>query len=236
VDDCNALGYVPLRWDVVPDCKVAWREHDFWNRHRRSYGERINPDLILSCYASSPFRSSYKFRHVPHAVDTSVFHAGNGQDRPYRIGFYGKHGGMYRHRTEARRVIRQIEGAWVGTHGGYWKNGRPHNDGVHTFYNGTLADALRKVRVLWVDSPDRFNAGVLKYFEGGACGCILIGEKPSGSEFPADNVVVCEPEEIPDMLDHLHPQLGALAANEVKQKHSVEVRAGEIVDLLGMKP
>jgi len=231
MDDCNAKGYVPVSFDVKP-CKVAWREHDYWNRHRHGLA-RVS-DLILGCYPSSPFADSEKWVHIPHAVDTETFFSGNGS-RKHPIGMYGKCGTCYDNRTAAKKMIRTIPGAWLGHHGGYWKNGAKPNDGKKYFYNEKLAAALREVGALWVDSPDNKQALVLKYFEGAACGCVLLGEVPAGDGmFPKQFMVECAPEEIPDALNSMPKELGSQAAEHVHEHHSVGVRAGQIMEVLNV--
>ena len=239
LDDCNAKGYVPIKWDCEPDCKVAVREHDWWNRHRFGLHERIAPDLTMGCYdrpMDTQGRSRPGWTLVPHAVNTERF-CPNGEERQYAIGFYGKHGKMYEHRTRARREIMKRKDAWVGTHGGYWHDGTEHNDGVHTFYNDNLAAKLRQCKMLWVDSPDNFGACVLKYLEAAASGCVLIGEVPFRAVRLVPYMSQVEPEDIHDKIAHflslptLH-EYGVFTRRHAKLNHSLPVRAREIVELL----
>jgi len=240
-DDCNAKGYVNIRWDCQPDCKVAVREHDWWNSHRGKLHGRINPDLVMGCYdrGLGEYRRDVPgWRLVPHAVNTRRF-SPNGSSRPYAIGFFGKHGKMYEGRTEARREIRKRSDAWIGQHGGYW-HVKENNDGVHTFYNEKLAEQLAQCKTLWVDSPDNKGSCVLKYFEGAASGCLLVGERPFNGDayFPSDAMVSCAPSEVGEVVDwyaahdELREAITEKSLNHVREHHSIEVRAQQIMDTL----
>ncbi len=241
LDDCNAKGYVNMKWDCTPDCKVAVREHDWWNRHRGRLHDRIKPDLVMGCY-DRPLdvyrRDVPGWTLVPHPVNTRRF-APNGSERPYPVGYYGKHGKMYGHRTVARRAIRDRGDAWIGQHGGYW-HVKENNDGVHTFYNEKLAEKLAQCKSLWVDSPDNKHACVLKYFEGAASGCLLIGQMPFNREayFPDGTIIPCEPEEVSEVVDWyadhdaVRKNVTESLRDYVVQHHSVEARAKQVMDLL----
>ena len=252
-DDANALGYAGIILDVRPSGKTAWREHDWWNRNRQEAMRRWNPDRILSTYdrpvgGTLPHgepdtgRSHPDWNFVPHAVDCSRFHP-NGPYRDYALGFYGKHGAQYRVRTLARSFIAARMAArgdvWIGTHGGYWHDGVTHDDGRRTFYNDNLANALRRVRMLWVDGLD-YQAPVLKFFEGAASGCVLIGRAPYAWErlFPEDILIDCGPQDVDDVTDSLledderRQALSRRTADYCLKHHSLEVRAKEIMELL----
>lgn len=248
VDECNANGYVNIRFDRARKCRLAVREHDWWNRRRRNVWYPQEPELVLACY-SRPlnyipgYRDSLRerpgWKYVPHVINTKRFHAYT-EHRPYIVGFYGKHGTMYDHRTRAREQILALKRigipVWVGKHSGYWHNGPGTNDGVDYCYNDELADKLRQCQMVWVDSPDRFGACVLKYLEAAACGCLIFGEAPFDDATRA--VVPCNPEDIPVVVQHYSEYSGAREMQayrgweRVSKFHSIEAKAQEIMTLL----
>ena len=184
LDDCNAKGYVPIVWDVMPPCLVAWREHDFHNRHRQSAGHRIDPDLILGCYKrgkqckSDPFRDHPEWTFVPHAVDTDLFRPQ--RDKKWELGLYGAcNNDQYVLRRDAKKAL--AGRGWVGQHTGYWHDGTERSDGIKSFYNDHLADVLGQVKAVWVDGG-WLDGIVLKYFEQYI---VLIGKKRFFREIPS---------------------------------------------------
>jgi len=242
LDDCNALGYVPLIWDQAPKCRVAWREHDWHNRFRQEAGVKIKPDLILSCYERSlpvndRFRDDPHRVFMPHAVSTHRFHPGNGQVRTFDVGIYGTTSAGYEERREAKKAIRTMRNSWCPVHGGYWKDGR--GSGPVTRYNDELAADLRRLKCMWVSSG-KWNGVVLKYFEGAASGCMLFGVRPDGWErcFPEEAMVECPPEEAQDVAewyakkDSLRQVVAEKATTHCLEHHSVEARASQIMEVL----
>ncbi len=242
LDDCNASGYVPLRWNVQPKCKVAWREHDWHNRFRQEAGHKIKPSVILSCYQRSlpvndPFRDDPRRVFVPHAVSTNRFHPGNGQERHWKVGLYGTTASGYDERKTAKRGLRGAPDAWLPVHGGYWRDGR--GSGPVTRYNDALAEDLRRVKCLWVSSG-KWNGLVLKYFEGAASGCLLFGVKPEGWEecFPSDAMIECDPKDALKVSrrysedDDLRTEITKSAWEHLQAKHSIPARASQIMEVL----
>lgn len=242
LDDCNAKGYVPVRWDIQPDAKIAWREHDWHNRRRQEVAHRIKPDIVLGCYERplglDPIRSLPGWRLIPQAVDTEWFHA-NGQARRYAVGLYGQRAKCYPARCAAWRVMGKREDAWRPTHGGYWHSGKKHNDGISTFYNENLATALQEVKTLWVDGG-KWAGCVLKFFEGAASGCLLVGEEPHGWEacFPRESMIRCAPDDLESVVDFydrneaLRRAIAIPAMIHCRSHHSIEARAKQIVEVL----
>ena len=187
LDDCNAMGYVPIAWDIRPKAKLAWREHDWHNKQRQQIAAALKPDKILGCYKrravrewSDPFGSDPNWSYVPHAVNTERFNPGP-DPRKYKYGMYGMVANCYPGRAAARQELRGRKDSWLPVHGGYWMDGRGSNK--QTYYNDKLADALRDVTALWV-SPGQGGGMLLKYFEGAASGCLLVGVRPEGFILP----------------------------------------------------
>ena len=246
LDDCNAKGYVPLQIPSRPkNVRIAWREHDWHNGYRKQTAYKLQPDLIMGCVErrkvevdKDPFRHHKAWVLVPHPINTRRFTYGVGE-RDYGVGLYGKTGACYGDRTKAKRVIAERGSGWLPLHGGYWHNGKPHNDGIRTFYNDKLAKALRNVKCLWVDGSD-YNVFLAKYLEGAASGCLLIGKKPFAwtSYFPEDGMVECQPDDINRIVDfYIQNERARLIITRrmreyVEEHHSIEVRAKEIIDLL----
>ena len=252
LDDANARGYVPMAWDVAPKCRIAWREHDWHNGHRIQVAMKIKPDLILGTTErvlgenppkhGDPMRKHSGWRLVPHPVNTERFHLPGKKeeiDRLFRLGFYGMVNKAYPARLAAMPVIRarQIErqDVWMPPHGGYWRDGR--GSSAKTRYNDELAEELRHVSCLWV-SGGQGKEAVLKYFEGGASGCFLIGEKPAGWDklFSVSAFIECPPEEINAVVDGLKPAVREEAArvmfDQIERYHSIPARAFQIMGLL----
>lgn len=235
-DDCNARGHIAINWDVRPDL-LAIREHDWWPGHAKTLRERLKPDLIMGCYLRPDLPTN--FVHVPQAVNTSRFYA-NGRSRDYAVGFYGATGKCYPKRGEARQIIAARDDSWIGKHTGYWHDGDTRSDGKTSFYNGDLARALRDVKCLWVDAPEQYQNCVLKFFEGAASGCLLIGTKPYGWEsyFPRGSMVTCEPDQLDDAIDlyaNSEPSRRSIAIQAMahcRAKHSIQRRAAEIMEVL----
>ncbi len=241
IDDCNAMGYPALDLDVRPDCKVAWREHDWHNKSRIAVADFLKPDLILGCVDRpewDKYRSHPGWRLCPHPINTQRFHPGNGQMRPYPVGLYGKVGRCYEKRSAARRHLSECGDAWLPVHGGYWRDGRGSLSG-RTFYNDELAEALRHVACLWVDGSD-WKVFLQKYTEGAASGCLLLGEVPYAWEryYPKDSMIPCEPGEALEFVEWFRDHEGQraeyarLATEHAQKAHSVETRAKEIMEVL----
>ena len=235
-DDCNARGHIGVNWDVRPE-RLAIREHDWWPGFAKEWRRRLKPDLIMGCYLRPELPEN--FVHVPQAVNTERFRS-NGMAREFGVGFYGMTGKAYPKRGAARAVIAKRDDAWIGQHTGYWHDGATRSDGVKSFYNDHLADALRKVKCLWVDSPERYQNCVMKFFEGAASGCLLIGQRPYGWEhyFPRGSMVTCEPEYVEQTVDFYADKEPARRAISVpamfhcRKHHSIEARAKQIMEVL----
>ena len=237
LDDCNAMGYVNIVPDVRPNAKVAWREHDWHNKRRQANAEQWHYDLVMGCYRRDGWYPKH-FKLVPHAINTERFHPGNGQLRPWQIGMYGKtckH--AYPERIEARQAIKKCSDSWLPTHGGYWRDGR--GSGPITRYNDQLAHDLRHVACLYV-SGGRWNGMVLKYLEGAASGCLLMGNVPCGWEesFPKDSMLPCEPGEVGEFADWFadheeqRAEFARIATERALKEHSIEARAEQIMEVL----
>lgn len=243
LDDSNAKGYVPIIPDVHPSARIAWRENDWHNRRRWQAASRWEPEIIFGLLdrapGQDPWREHPGWKWLPHAVTTSRFHPGNGQERIFNAGFYGRTGAAYRTRTEARRRLSGRDDVWIGQHGGYWKDGKQHDNGTTTFYNDNLADRLRLVKCLYV-APGNMGSCVMKYFEGAACGCLLFGEIPYGWDaiFPSASIVRCSPEEVNDVVDFYsshdvtREQIAERATRRCLEEHSIERRAEQIMEVL----
>jgi len=245
VDDCNAMGYPGINWDIdFSKYRTAWREHDWHNGSRRAVADKIKPDLILGCVdratgvSPDPYQQSDRWHLVPHPVNTARFHPGNGQERPFSAGLYGMTGQCYQSRTSARRVLCKHGGGWVPQHGGYWRDGRGSKPNL-TYYNDELAAALRKVMALWVDGSD-YNVLLSKYFEGAASGCVLLGERPYGWEevIPpeVDPLIECTPDEFPEaaasVTEEQRQAISAAIFPYLEEHHSIPARANQIMQLL----
>jgi len=243
LDDCNAMGYVPIMWDVRPKCPIAWREHDWHNVRRQQNAAIFMPDLVLSCYErempiTDIFRDHPNRHFVPHPVSTKRFNPGNGQERTWDAGLYGTLGAGYEDRRVARASIVSLgERAWLPVHGGYWRDDR--GSGEKTRYNDELARDLRRVKCLWVNGG-KWNGIVMKYFEGAASGCLLVGTKPDGWDlcFPPNSMVECEPEKAAEVMQDFADDeiarryVSEHATEHCLKEHSVEARARQIMEIL----
>jgi len=244
LDDANAKGYLPVKIDCAPDAKVAWREHDWHNRNRQAVASAMKPDLIFGCVdrplngeAIDEWRGSPNWHYVPHPVDTELFHP-NGE-RDIDVALYGSTAKVYPNRQRAKQILRERGGnAWLPVHGGYWKNGVEHNDGIRTFYNENLAKMLARVKCCFV-SGGHWKGCVLKYFEAAASGCLMFGipPYPSTIDFPYKWLISCKPEEINEVLDDVLRRDGERENTteecraHLEEHHSIPARARQIMEL-----
>ena len=245
LDDANAKGYLPVKVDCVPDAKFAWREHDWHNRRRQAVATVMKPDLIFGCAdrpsGEDPFRESPNWHYVPHPVDMDTFHPNGTRD--IDVALYGSTAKVYPNRQRAKRVLMERkargESVWLPVHGGYWKNGHEHNDGITTFYNENLAKMLARVKCCFV-SGGHWKGCVLKYFEAAASGCLMVGipPHPSTIPFPYKWLVQTPPEEIDEVVDYAlaneeeRKEITEECLEHLREHHSIPARARQIMELL----
>jgi len=240
LDDCNARGSVGVNAAARPSCKIAWREHNWHDPHRKYVANQLQPDLIMACYdrdnQNDPWRDHPGWRLVPMGINTDQFYPGDELEREYPVGLYGFRGTAYKLRQKAFMAIRNRKDGWTPTHAGYWTTPKPKS-----CYNDDLACALRKVQALWVDGSDYGPVALAKYLEGAASGCILIGERPHKWEdvIPpeADPLIECGVEEISAVVDSITPEQRQEVASRtvpyMVEHHSIPSRARKIMELLG---
>ncbi|MCP4493369.1 MAG: glycosyltransferase family 1 protein [Gammaproteobacteria bacterium] len=245
-DECNGTGFVPMNIDLRPQgVRIAVREGDWHNTYRREVIDKLDPDVIFGAVdrkppakrAVDPYLFHEGFTLMPWAVNTDRFYPGE-DIRSYAMVLYGQTGACYADRTKARAVLSSRKDVILPTHGGYWSDGRGSLEGV-TFYNDELAALLRKCRMAWVDGSD-FNVALMKYYEVAASGTLMVGKKPYAWHryFPDGCMVVCEPEEVPDVInfymkrERSRRSITDRALQHIHTHHTIAIRAREMMAFL----